>query len=82
MRRERPDAGTFYFGAKVRPGYYEQHMTGLNDALSALEEVREAYPRMDDTAIRTALAAFCSAAMMSTRSWACFPAVNARACSF
>ena len=58
MRRERPDAGTFYFGAKVRPGYYEQHMTGLNDALSALEEVREAYPRMDDTAIRTALAAF------------------------
>ncbi len=58
MRRERADAGTFYFGAKVRPGYYEQHMTGLNDALSALEEVREAYPRMDDTAIRTALAAF------------------------
>lgn len=58
MRRERPDAGAFYFGAKVRPGYYEQHMTGLDDALSALEEVREAYPRMDDTAIRTALAAF------------------------
>ena len=58
MRKERPDAGTFYFGAKVRPGYYEQHMTGLDDALSALEEVREAYPRMDDTAIRTALAAF------------------------
>lgn len=58
MRKERPDAGTFYFGAKVRPGYYEQHMTGVDDALSALEEVREAYPRMDDTAIRTALAAF------------------------
>lgn len=58
MRKERPDAGSFYFGAKVRPGYYEQHMTGLHDELSALAEVREAYPRMDDTAIRTALAAF------------------------
>ncbi|MBE5785164.1 MAG: ABC-F family ATP-binding cassette domain-containing protein [Clostridiales bacterium] len=58
MKKERPDAGSFYFGAKVRPGYYEQNMTGLNDAFTALEEVREAYPRMDDTAIRTALAAF------------------------
>lgn len=58
MRQEQPDAGSFHFGAKVRPGYYEQHMTSLNDAWTALEEVREAYPRMSDTAIRTALAAF------------------------
>ena len=58
MRKERPDSGSFYFGAKVRPGYYEQHMTGLHNELSALAEVREAYPRMDDTEIRTALAAF------------------------
>ena len=57
MRKERPDSGSFYFGAKVRPGYYEQHMTGLHNELSALAEVREAYPRMDDTEIRTALAA-------------------------
>ena len=58
MRAQQPDGGSYRFGAKVRPGYYEQNMDSLNGSLSALGEIREAYPRMDDTAIRTALGAF------------------------
>lgn len=52
------DEGTFQFGAKVRPGYYEQHMTSLHSELNIIEEIRETYPQMDDSEIRGALGVF------------------------
>ena len=56
--REAPDTGTVRLGARVQPGYYEQTMTSLDPASTALEEIHSAYPRMDLTDVRSALAAF------------------------
>lgn len=56
--RETPDTGTVRLGARVQPGYYEQTMTSLDPASTALEEIHNAYPRMDLTDVRSALAAF------------------------
>lgn len=56
--RLRPDAGTYYLGANVHPGYYEQNAALLDGSLTAIEEVRNRYPRMTDTEIRSALGAF------------------------
>ena len=58
MGRETADRGTVRLGAKVQPGYYEQTMTSLDPNSTALEEIHNAYPKMDLTEVRTALAAF------------------------
>lgn len=58
MGKLKPDAGTYYLGANVRPGYYEQNAAGLSGEVTAIEEIRNSYPRMSDTEIRCALAAF------------------------
>lgn len=52
------DSGEFKFGARVQPGYFDQAQRGLNESKSALDEVWDEYPKMTETAIRTALAAF------------------------
>lgn len=58
MGREAADAGSIRLGARVQPGYYEQTMTSLDPHSTALEEIHNAYPKMDLTDVRTALAAF------------------------
>lgn len=58
MKKLSPDSGRIVFGPRVRPGYYEQNMTSLVDENTALEEIHSAYPRMDLTEVRSALAAF------------------------
>ncbi len=58
MGREAPDAGRNAFGAGVKPAYYEQNMRSLNEESTVLQEVWDAYPRMRQTEIRNALAAF------------------------
>lgn len=56
--REIPDGGSAQLGARVRTGYYEQTMDLLDPEQTVMEEVQEAYPRMDGAQIRRALAAF------------------------
>lgn len=58
MGREQPEAGSFQLGANVRAGYYAQHMDFLRAENTILAELRNAYPHMSDTALRTALGAF------------------------
>ena len=58
MGLERQDNGTVRLGARIQPGYYEQTMTSLDPGSTALEEIHNAYPRMDLTEVRSALAAF------------------------
>ncbi len=55
---ERPDGGSFRLGAGVQPGYYEQHMTSLTVGNTVLTEIHNAYPYMNLTEVRSALAAF------------------------
>lgn len=58
MGEETPDHGEIRFGAHVKPGYYEQHMRSLHEEKTVLDEIWDAYPKLDATQIRSALAAF------------------------
>ncbi|MDL2236168.1 ATP-binding cassette domain-containing protein, partial [Christensenellaceae bacterium OttesenSCG-928-L17] len=58
MGKETADTGTYYLGAGVEAAYYEQNMRSMNPGFSVLQEVRNAYPRMHETELRNALAAF------------------------
>ncbi|MDE6727811.1 MAG: ABC-F family ATP-binding cassette domain-containing protein, partial [Oscillospiraceae bacterium] len=52
------DCGEFKLGTRVQVGYFDQAQRGLTESKSALDEVWDAYPKMTETAVRTALAAF------------------------
>ena len=54
----KPDIGEFKMGTRVRVGYFDQAQRGLTESKSALDEVWDAYPKMTETEVRTALAAF------------------------
>lgn len=45
-------------GAKVSVGYYDQIQQGLEDDKTALQQLWDAYPRMTETELRSALAVF------------------------
>ena len=45
-------------GAKVTVGYYDQIQEGLDPRKTALEELSDAYPRMTETELRSAMAVF------------------------
>lgn len=52
------DRGEFSFGARVDVGYFDQAQQGLTLSKSAIDEVWDEYPKMTETEVRTALAAF------------------------
>lgn len=56
--QHKADSGEFTFGARVKAGYFDQAQRGLTESKTALDEVWDAYPKMTETAVRTALAAF------------------------
>ena len=58
MGLETPDEGSFRFGAGVQVGYYDQQQRGLHPDKTVLDEVWDDFPRMEQTDIRNALAAF------------------------
>lgn len=58
MKKIKPDVGLVQYGANVRPGYYDQTQSGLSPQATALEEIQNAYPHMNDTQARSALAMF------------------------
>lgn len=51
-------SGFFSMGSLVQPGYYDQTQADLNPANSAFDEISNAYPKLTDTHIRSALAMF------------------------
>ena len=53
-----PRAGYVLPGAKVHMGYYDQTQAGLDDSKMVIDEVWDAYPRLSQTEVRNALAAF------------------------
>lgn len=52
------DSGDFSYGTRVQMGYFDQAQAGLTDSKTALDEVWDEYPRMTETAVRTALGSF------------------------
>ncbi len=57
-RKLQPDAGTVVYGSNVDLGYYEQHQTRLDPEKDILNEVWDAYPRLEQDRIRGVLALF------------------------
>lgn len=52
------DSGEIRFGAKVDISYFDQMQKDLDLSKTALDEVYDAYPKMDITQVRTALGSF------------------------
>lgn len=52
------DAGTVRFGANVHIGYYDQEQQLLDESKLLFDEVRDAYPNLNNTQVRSVLAAF------------------------
>ena len=57
-RKLQADAGEVEFGANVDLGYYEQHQTGLDPEKDVLNELWDAFPRLDLDRVRSVLALF------------------------
>lgn len=53
-----PDSGKFSFGENVFKGYFDQVQAKLDLNKTAIEEVWASYPRLTQTQLRSALAAF------------------------
>ena len=53
-----PDSGSIYLGAKVNIGYYDQEHHVLDPDKTIFDEIRNAYPDLNNTQIRNTLAAF------------------------
>ncbi len=52
------DSGDIRYGAKVETGYYDQEQQNLADDKTIFEELQDTYPDMNNTQIRSTLAAF------------------------
>lgn len=55
---EMPDSGSIKIGANVKTGYYDQIQENLDTGKTVIDEVWDEYPKMTQTQIRNALAAF------------------------
>ena len=55
---ETPDHGYVRWGANVDMGYYDQHQKTLCNDKTLLDEVWDAFPRLDQTQVRAALGQF------------------------
>ncbi len=58
MKEIPSDSGSIIYGPGVKVGYYDQLMTGLSDNKTVMDEIWDAYPKMDQTGVRTALGSF------------------------
>ena len=58
LGQQSPDSGSSEFGARVKVGYYDQTIGDLHDEKTVFQEVSDAYPKLGNTAVRTALGAF------------------------
>ena len=52
------DAGTIRLGTNVHIGYYDQEQQLLSEEKTLFEEVQDAYPNLNNTQVRSILAAF------------------------
>lgn len=53
-----PDHGSVRFGTNIDIGYYDQHQQNLNPQNTILDEVWNAFPKLEQTRIRNALGLF------------------------
>ncbi len=56
--RLQPTGGEVRLGSKVSIGYYDQTQSGLDESKTVIEEIWHTYPKLTQTEVRSALAAF------------------------
>ena len=56
--QEAPDGGTVRWGANVDTGYYDQKQESLHGDKTVLDEVWDAFPRLEQSQVRSALGLF------------------------
>ena len=54
----KPLEGTVKIGANIKVGYFDQKQEGLSSEKDAIDEVWDTYPKMTQTEVRNAMAAF------------------------
>ena len=54
----KPDKGSIKRGSRVEIAYYDQHQSDLSPDKTIFDEVHDAFPGLDNTTVRCALAAF------------------------
>ena len=54
----KPDTGTIKMGASVFPCYFDQEQESLDERKMVIDEIWDEYPKLNQTTIRNALAAF------------------------
>jgi ATP-binding cassette subfamily F protein 3 len=52
------DDGNIRFGHNVKPGYFDQEMSGLSPEKMVIEEIWDAYPKLDHFEVRSYLSRF------------------------
>ena len=52
------DAGTVKIGSNVTIDYYDQEQQNLDESNTLFQELQNAYPNLDNTKVRSVLAAF------------------------
>lgn len=57
-RKERPDSGTYTYGARVSPGYYDQNVNQGVTSGTLIEQIHNVYPTMNLGELRNAMALF------------------------
>ncbi|MCR4614789.1 MAG: ABC-F family ATP-binding cassette domain-containing protein [Clostridiales bacterium] len=58
VRRLAADSGSFLLGANVQVGYFDQTLENVNSDKTVLDEIWDEHRNMDQTQVRSALAAF------------------------
>ena len=58
LMRQLLDKTTVTYGTGVKVGYFDQHGQNLNHKNTVFNELRDAFPSLSDTAVRSALAMF------------------------
>ena len=55
---EQPDTGFIRYGSNVDIGYYDQHQSTLHADKTALDEIWDRFPQMEQSNVRGALGMF------------------------
>lgn len=58
LKEETYDEGKIFYGHNVHLGYYDQDQSNLNYGNNLIEEISDAYPKLDTTEIRGLLGSF------------------------
>ncbi len=58
LGKQAPTSGTYKIGENIEIGYYDQKQQNLDSSKDAIDEIWDAYPKLNQTQVRNAMATF------------------------